>query len=401
MKPNPQKLFRNFPLFLCINLVTFTSMALANQDISVNKLGQMPLGTKKGQKGNNNPFEWSINLQQSSRWRKQALVGFDNNAKWRTNSILIIHNKTIVYERYENGFNKEKPHQLWSVSKSITSALVGLRLKQLKLNESVYASQLGPLLREEDKKNIRIRDLLQMSSGIKWNEFYENNPFQSHVVKMLYLSAQKNMPLFTASQEMKDYPGHTFNYSSGETNLLIGILKYTFEKEEDFLTFPWDGLFIPLGMKNITWERDGGRHFVGSSYLYMTPRDLAKIGQLYLNKGRWQGQQILTENYVYNSFRPSPSSCQNNRKRSNSFSYGYHWWLNFKCPEKSKHTHKKLSKIPENLILALGHHGQIMALFPEHNLIAIRTGADKKQRFDRKKWLESIYETVLTLKENK
>ncbi|MCR9206245.1 MAG: serine hydrolase, partial [Halobacteriovoraceae bacterium] len=248
------------------------------------------------------------------------------------------------------------------------------------------------------KKEIRMRDLLQMSSGIFWNEFYEGNPFQSHVVKMLYLSQRKDMAAFTASQRMRDQPGQYFNYSSGETNLLMGILKETFEAEEEYLNFPWTMLFNPLGMTNVTWERDGNNVFVGSSYLYMKPRDLARLGRLYLKEGKWMGEQLVPKQYVLNSLKASPASCQNNRSGSmRKFTYGYQWWLNQKCPEKGI---QSVPKVDESIFMALGHHGQTMAVFPKHELIAVRVGADKRKRFNRDAWLQSISQTLERLEGN-
>lgn len=337
-------------------------------------------------------FEWVEDYSQAHLWREQEKVAFGESKKWQTNAVVIIHKDKILYERYENDFDKNKPHRVWSVSKSFSSALWGLRFPELGLSEGAFAKEFSSHLKEPQKSEIRMRDLLQMSSGIFWNEFYEGNPFQSHVVKMLYLDKQKDMASFTASQRMRDRPGQYFNYSSGETNLLMGILKETFENPEDYHQYPWKKLFEPLGMTNVTWERDGNGVFVGSSYLYMKPRDLARFGRLYLNHGTWDNNQIIPKQYVLNSLKASPSSCQNNRKGSmRKFTYGYQWWLNFKCPEKNI---QSIPDIPENVFMALGHHGQTMAIFPDQQLIAVRMGADKRKRFNREAWLQAIYKTL-------
>lgn len=380
---------RNFSIF--IFLLGIFSLCGKAQESPTELKDQEPVG-----------FQWSIDLSESNKWRDQETIAFNPEAKWQTNSVVIFHKDRIVYERYENGFNNEKPHRVWSVSKSLSSALWGIRLQELGKNENIHASQLSPLLSSPQQSEIRIKDLLQMSSGIRWNEFYEGNPFQSHVVRMLYLAARKDMATYTASQPMKDHPGQIFNYSSGETNLLMGILKNTFESEEEYANYPWEKLFQPLGMESVTWEKDGSGTFVGSSYLYMTPRDLARFGRLYLKKGIWEKQQgliqIIPERYVIDSLKPSPASCQNNRKGPRrKFTYGYQWWLNHVCPEKNI---QSFPGSPSSIFMALGHHGQTMAVFPEQELIAVRFGADKKGKFDRRRWLASLTNAI-EAKENK
>lgn len=334
-------------------------------------------------------WTWTENFSQSNQWREQEEIAFSSQEKWKTNAVIIIHGDEILFERYENGFNLKKPHRLWSVTKSFSSALWGIRLAELNKDESSKAYEFYPKLKSPIKEDIRIRDLLQMSSGIKWNEFYEGNPFQSHVVKMLYLNERRDMAEFTASQAPRDFPGKIFNYSSGETNLLMGMLKNTFSNLEEYENYPWEKLFKPLEMEGVTWEQDNSKTFIGSSYLFMPPRELAKLGRLYLKKGLWEENQILPRDFIRRSLMTSSASCQHITKgRMNKFTYGYHWWLNRKCPEKRINTHPD---IPENVFMALGHHGQVLAVFPDSQLIVVRMGADKKGRFDRNRWLNSIY----------
>ncbi len=330
---------------------------------------------------------------------------------WQTNAVLIIKDDQILYEKYAHGFSKETPHRLWSVTKSLAAALMGLRLKELGLDLDTPALKISPLLSTGLKKKITLRHLLQMSSGLQWNEFYEGNPFSSHVVDMLYIENYQDMGALTASRPMAHHPGQYFNYSSGETNLLMKILRETFEKQEDYDAYPWKKLFEPLGIDSATWEQDGSGVFVGSSYGFMNARDLARFGRLMLKNGLWEKKlkaekeenpnanqvesflEILPQEFVRQSFQLAPSTCQTHKKgRPNRQTYGLHWWLNRECPNKKVRLYPDL---PQSLRMALGHHGQMLVLFPKENALVVRFGADKKARFNANAWLKLVYQELI------
>lgn len=329
---------------------------------------------------------------QAFSFKDQEDIAFDPRGKFSTNSVLIVRDQTILYERYANGFDKEKPHRLWSMTKSLSSLLVGMRLKDLDLTPERPISADLPTLSSYFKDQITVRHLLHMSSGLNWNEFYERNPFQSDVIEMLYLS--KDMGKFVASKESIAAPGTRFHYSSGETNLLMDWFKKTFKNDfQAHDLYPQKRLFDPLEVKDATWEQDASGTFVGSSYAYMSPRSLAKIGLLVLNEGKWplkeseEQSQLVDPLYLKDSFKLAPSVCQTNLSNlMKGSSYGQHWWLNKACPGKEK----PFDKVSEDIILAYGHHGQTLVLFPKHNVVAIRFGADKEGTFSRYKWITSI-----------
>jgi CubicO group peptidase (beta-lactamase class C family) len=321
---------------------------------------------------------------------------FSPQKKWQTNAVLIIKDDQVLYEKYSHGFEAQKPHRVWSISKSFTSALLGIRWHQLNWSLDKSAHDLMEDLNRPLKKLITIRHLLQMSSGLAWNEFYETNPFQSHVVDMLYINNYKDMGAFTANRPMKAHPGRFFNYSSGETNLIMRLLKASFPNEEDYLNFPWTNLFDPLQMSSATWEQDLSKVFVGSSYLYLTARDLARFGRLYLNDGKWiegsNESQIVPKAFVKESLRLAPAVCHTlSRGRKDKFTYGMQWWLNKECPQKKERT---LKDLPQDVFMALGHHGQMLVVIPSEKAIVVRFGADKEKRFPRGKWMSLVYQAI-------
>jgi CubicO group peptidase (beta-lactamase class C family) len=353
----------------------------------------------------------------SSRWQEvekfafspQNYSGSEEIRKWQTNAVLIIKDDRILYENYAHGFTKESPHRLWSVTKSLAAALIGKRLNEIGLSLDDEAARFLPALRQGLKKKITFRHLLQMSSGLQWNEFYETNPFSSHVVDMLYINNFKDMGALTASRPMIHHPGLYFNYSSGETNLLMKILQQTFEDQKAYDNYPWEALFTPLGIEQATWEQDGSGVFVGSSYGFMKARDLARFGRLMLTEGQWSSSpmeeentkdekkkqaiiQVLPKDFVRQTFQQAPSTCQTVKKgRANRQTYGLHWWLNRECPNKKVRFYPDL---PQDLRMALGHHGQMLVLFPKENAIVVRFGADKKARFNANAWLKLIYQEL-------
>ncbi|MCF8058464.1 MAG: beta-lactamase family protein [Bacteriovoracaceae bacterium] len=339
-------------------------------------------------------WDWKQDQKGSQRiWQEQEDLAFHSLKKWQTNAVLIIKNDEIVYEKYANDFTQTRPHRLWSISKSFSSALIGKRLSEKQWPIHKLASDIMEELNQPIKRDITFRDLLQMSSGLAWNEFYEANPFSSHVVDMLYIENFKDMGLFTAKRKSRARPGNIFNYSSGETNLLMRLLKLTFEGQELYDDYPWNTLFDPIGITSATWEQDQSGSFVGSSYLFMTARDLARFGRLYLLQGKWQdGIEIIPKDFVMDSLKIAPAVCQTLKKKSRgTLTYGHHWWLNKKCPNDLENY---IPGVDEDLFMALGHHGQILAVFPKQNAIAVRFGADKLEKFDRNTWIQLVYKAL-------
>ncbi|MCP4912977.1 MAG: serine hydrolase [Oligoflexia bacterium] len=305
-----------------------------------------------------------------------------------SNALLIIKDGKVIVEEYKNGFHKEKPHRIWSISKSFSSALMGMAIDQkiLTLDEKVHDTY--PLTKEKGYyKELTIKHLMQMSSGFEWSEGYENNPLKSNVIDMLFINNYRDMATYTSQRPFAHRPGKQFNYSSGETNLMMGILRKKLGAKYE--NYPWEQLFQPLGMKNITWERDQAGTYVGSSYLYMSARDLAKFGQLYLQKGKWNDKQLLKESFVDESVKLVPAFEKTILKgEDNAQGYGYQWWLNKDLPiKKLKRPYPALA---ESAYFGLGHHGQTLIVIPEFNAVVVRYGSDKQGAFDRKIFTDKL-----------
>ncbi len=266
-----------------------------------------------------------------------------------TNSLLIYKNNRLLFEKYYNGFNETKLANLKSVTKSITSLLIGIAIdKGMIKNENQKLIEIMPELfdnvSDEKKKEITIRHLLTMSAGFDWNNFggkwrtgwdKSKNPNQ-------YLI--NNVPL-------KYKPGETWNYNSGLSHLLAGIIKNC--SQMNLLEFANQNLFLPLEIKNIKWEKAADGNEKGNSELWLRPKDLAKIGLMMLNEGRWNNKQIVSKHWIEKS----------TKKYFDGFpqigGYGYHW-----------HT-RKFGKY--NSYLAAGWGGQFLIVIPALNLVIVNT----------------------------
>lgn len=210
-------------------------------------------------------------------------------------------------------------HILNSVTKSFTSALIGIAIDQGHIeNENIkvhdYFQHKLPVDNwNEEKANITLKNWLTMRHGYEWDEW------DVSYLNSANLNSQMNNaddPInFLLSRPMNNAPGEKFAYSTGVSYGIGRLLEHA--TNQSVTSFMEQNLFSPLGINNYTfWALDGQLH-TGSS-LYLSPRDMAKFGQLFLNKGRWNGQQVISESWVEKSTKPYYTN--------NSWGYGYQWW---------------------------------------------------------------------------
>lgn len=312
----------------------------------------------------------------------------ENRAGIRTDGLVIIKNGYIVSEKYARGYTATTPHYSWSVSKSFTSALIGIAEKQGLLSRDDRLLEYYPdASASEEKKKITIDHLLRMSSGLYWEEDYEYAPLKSSVVAMLYTAGTEDMASFAAAMPVDRKPGTHYLYSSGTTNILMGILKKVVP-EDEYATYPWDVLFEPIGMQNVTWERDSSGTFVGSSYLHAPPRQLAKFAYLYLNDGMWDGERILPEGWVEYSTTVTPAFGYMGDDDLYKEAYGAQWYPNAGRP--GNKAERAWPAAPEDTFSAMGHWGQRIIVIPSYDLVIVRTADDRDSSYDQNRFLELL-----------
>lgn len=274
-----------------------------------------------------------------------------------TRALVVVHRGRIVAERYAPGFDQDTPLIAWSMTKGAMNALIGLRVTDGKL--AVTDQALLPEWRGQGdpRCGISLDELLRMSSGLAFDESYDD-PL-ADVTEMLFVTS--DMAKFAASKQLLHPPGSYWDYSSGTSVLLAAILRQTFASEDDYLRFPRERLFGPLGMRSAVLETDASGTFVGSSLLYASARDFARLGLLFLHDGVWQGERLLPEGWVAYSLTST--------KAAPDESYGAQMWL--KLPESDGYGEPPM---PADAFYFLGHDQQIVAIVPSRDLVIVRLG---------------------------
>ena len=292
------------------------------------------------------------------------------------NGILIIKDRKLVFEEYFGGtrfnfddvysegdsilYTLNTEHFLASVSKSVTSLLVGIAVDEGLINGpedhiSEYFQSLYPNIFVDGKEDITLEHLLTMSSGLPWDESSPYNSGQNDVSKLFNAADPIN---FVLSRSLEATPGTLFKYNSGGTNVAADMIRLTFGAT--VRTFARIKFFEPLEINNYHWESISRVYLFASGGLFLKPRDLAKIGQLTLDKGKWNDKQIVSENWINNSIQ----NRINPQWHGFANGYGYQWWL---------YDFNVNGKI-FNCYFAAGWGEQMMYIFPSENMIVIFLG---------------------------
>ena len=277
----------------------------------------------------------------------------DNPDTFVTRGALVIQNGQVIAEHYKKGFDKDSRQQSWSMAKGFTQALIGIAVKDKLL--SLEDNELMPDWKAPDPRSeITLGHLLHMASGLEFREEYLD-PF-SHVDQMLF--NRSDMGEYAASQSLVSKPGTTSIYSSGTTNIVSKILRNTLDTENiSYHDYPNQKLFSKLGMNSAIFEVDASGGFIGSSYIYATVRDFAKFGQLYLQNGVWNNEQLLPVGWVDYTRTPAKHS---------EGKYGSHWSVNA--------SQKNFPSLPKDVIALGGNDGQYIFVIPDKNAVIVRLG---------------------------
>jgi CubicO group peptidase (beta-lactamase class C family) len=289
-----------------------------------------------------------------------------------TRAVLVVYDGKIVAEKYARGFDQHTVMLGWSISKSLTGAMIGILIGQGKLNADAPA----PVAEWDHtkKQEISLKHLLQQTTGLDFKEIYTR---PSEVTNMLFNKG--DMAAYTASLSLKYAPGSVFNYSSGNTNILSRIIRTTVG-EENYSSFPYQSLFYKINAYSFLLEPDASGTYVGSSYSYATARDFARFGLLYYNNGSWNGEQILPADWVRESVQPSVAD-----KRKH---YGYQFWLN---GYDEKNSGSWYPDVPGDMFFADGYGGQDIYIIPSKKLVVVRLGL---HTIDENKFLKEVIASI-------
>jgi len=267
-----------------------------------------------------------------------------------TRGVVVLSRGELVAEQYAPGFDATTPQLGWSMSKSLATLLVGRLVARGEV--SLDDDHLRPEWTDE-RASITVRDLLQMTSGLAWDETYDLN---TPITRMLYL--EPDMGGYVASQRLAFPPGSQLQYSSGSTTLLCSILA----PARGGADWPRRDLFAPLGLASMVMEPDGAGTPVCSSYTWATARDWAAIGQFALQDGVWDGTRLLPEGWMAETTRAVDVTSAED-------GYASGWWANRRVDGTLR-----FPSLPSDAYFATGHDGQWLTVVPSAELVVVRLG---------------------------
>ncbi len=299
-------------------------------------------------------FNWPTSTPEEQGMNSQLLAEAIAQGENRgfVDCILVIRNGYIVAEEYYNGFGKDIAHNVKSVSKSFLSAMTGIALRDGHLDNlnlkmlDFFPEYVYPAI-DPRKHDITIRNLLMMRFGIEHERYnYEQIYYTSNWIKTTI-----EFPLLYD-------PGSTFSYNTFQTHLLSAIItKASGMNTKDFAE---EYLLDKMGVELADWQRGPQGYYFGGNNMYFTPRNMAKLGYLYMNLGMMNGEQIVPVTWVIESLTNYTNfSGTNNWGDLHNVNYGYLWWLG----EINNH----------EVFLAIGYGGQFVINFPDLNLIVVTT----------------------------
>jgi len=334
----------------------------------------------------NSSSDWPESTPASEGLDPAALDAFDrelaSGAHGYVDSMLVIRRGRVVYEKeYDHGKDyarlfagKGKPgiynyydpgwhpfykttrlHTMQSVSKSVTSALVGIAIGRREIpgvdaRAMPLLADWGPAA-DPRRDRMTLRDLLTMTAGIRWDE--ESTDYTDPRNNCAVMESRDDWVRYVLEQPMAEEPGKTFVYNSGATELLSRILQKATGRPAD--AYAKEHLFDPLGVE-FYWKRTPKGLADTEGGLYLRPRDLAKLGDLYMHDGVWRGKRVLPAGWA-------AESTQSRVAAEGRYGYGYQWWV---MPDSFANG--------EKAFFAWGYGGQFLFVVPRLELIAVFTG---------------------------
>jgi CubicO group peptidase (beta-lactamase class C family) len=299
-----------------------------------------------------------VDMQQLHSAVDSAFEESDPRGQRRTRAVVILHRGSIIAERYAPGFTPDTPQLGWSMTKTITGALIGVVVGEGRL--SLQSRQLLPEWRAagDARGQIQLAHLLRMTSGLAFDESYDN-PL-SDVTRMILETGDGAG--FAAAKPLRAAPGTSWAYSSGTSYLLGRVLREV--AGPDVSTFARRALFDPLGMRTAVLEVDAGGTPVTASFAYASARDWARFGQFLLQDGTCNGKRILPEGWVHYMTTLTPESPEKD--------FGAHAWVRVPAPFNGET--QTPASLPEDAFHAAGHEGQFVSVIPSRNLVVVRLG---------------------------
>ena len=303
-------------------------------------------------------------LQSASDW------AFDRESPEQvTLSLLVVHKGQIIHERYAPGMDMTTMTRTWSTAKSLAVTLFGMLVDEGKMQlDEPLGFQWLPRARspETDPRNaITLRHVLNMSSGL---DTIDNEGLEYATGSGLSYWAGSSSVQGALRQALIREPGTNWDYENYDTLLAVHKMKQVLGDEQTYREFPRRALLDKIGMRNTLVSTDRFGDFILSSQVYTNARDLARFGMLYLQNGIWNGERLISQDWIDFVRTPAPATVGRGGQ------YGAQWWL---VPEDR-------NDVPKDAYATSGNRGQFTVVVPSHDLVIVRRGLDYgRQGFDR------------------
>lgn len=302
-------------------------------------------------------------LQAASDW------AFDRDTPEQdTLSLIVVHQGHIIHERYAPGINQYTRTRTWSTAKSIAATLIGMLVDkgQMNLDEPLGFEWLPdiPSHEKDPRSEITLRHALNMSTGLY--------PLDNHGMEyvtgsgMSYWAGASSVNAARQRAVVRE-PGTYWDYENYDTLLAVLAMKNALGSDKAYQEYPRRALLDKIGMRNTLISADRFHDFILSSQVYTNARDLARFGLLYLQGGKWNGEQLISKQWIDFVTTPAPATADRGRF------YGGQWWL---VPDDR-------TDVPADAYSSAGNRGQYVIVVPSHDVVIVRRGLDYKgQGFD-------------------
>ncbi len=292
-----------------------------------------------------------------------------------TSAVVIMENGAIIAERYRDGFDANTPQRTWSVAKSIAATIIGAAVQDGVLSVEEAAGLEAWSAAGDPRGRITIENLLHMSSGLT-SSTAGNRTDDVYFGGGLVIDHAIDNRLVAA-------PGSRWRYANNDTMAAVRALRERMKNDRKFLSYPFERVLLPLGMRRTFLETDWNGDFILSSQVWTTARDLARLGLLYLNDGVWEGERILPEGWAAYVATPAPSQPKDRREGENRPGYGAQFWL-----------YGERHGLPAGVYAAQGNRGQYVMIVPSRGVVIVRRGFDDGGGFDLRRFSVDVLDAL-------
>lgn len=320
-----------------------------------------------------------------------AFEGSDDPMGLAARGVAVVQSGKLLLLKDGTGIKQNTSLLGWSMTKTVTGMLAWKKLQEKGISIETPVVDAFPAgrapswvaqWREDDRKKVTIADLMFMRSGLALDEGYGPT---GDVVQMLY--GESDMSGWAAQHPLDHAPATYWEYLSASTNILAAVVKAQFATDAEYVSYSKSALFEPLGLTTATLSTDASGTWVGSSYLWASTADWARLGQLMLDDGRWKGTQVIPSGWWKLAGTPAMPSGEGH-------GYGAQTWIpgiadGGECATTPGY--------PKDALLMEGHYGQVVAMVPSKAAVIVRLGWSVDADFDGCAFVADVAKTLPTV----